>query len=186
MKKIFYILFLVGYLSGDDFLTNVEYAKKLYHNPRGISCAQCHGEKGEGSTLSAYVIELNGKRKLRDITAPRINNIKMLDFLKAFEKKRSYMPTYYLTDRELAYIYFYITRFGPKPKKDAKKQDTKEIKNKSNVDENKTKVVKDANLTSKVEKKNIIKKDSNTTKKETTKDINTTKKSKDNNETIKE
>jgi len=171
MKKIFYILFLVGYLSGDDFLTNIEYAKKLYHNPRGISCAQCHGEKGEGSTLSAYVIELNGKRKLKDIDAPRINNIKMFDFLKAFEKKRSYMPTYYLTDRELAYIYFYITKFGPKPKKDVENKKIKEIKKENKVDQNKTKVTKDINTTTNY----LTKKD----------DINITKKSKDSNETNK-
>ena len=115
MKFLFSLLFVLVTLGADDgFLSNEEYAKKLYHNPRGISCAQCHGEKGEGDRLSAYVIELDGKKKLRDIEAPAINNIKMLQFLKAFEKKRSYMPTYYLTDKELAYIYFYITKFGAK------------------------------------------------------------------------
>ncbi len=172
MKFLFGLFFVLVTLSGDDgFLSNEEYAKKLYHNPRGISCAQCHGERGEGSVLSAYVIELDGKRKLRDIKAPAINNIKMLQFLKAFEKKRSYMPTYYLTDKELAYIYFYITKFGIKKveKKDdkSKKQElTKEInttvETNSTIETNSTKIVKkivkDSNITKDTKENNETKK----------------------------
>ncbi len=140
MIKILFVLFVtLSFLKAEEsFLSDLEYAKKLYHNPRGISCAQCHGERGEGSTLSAYVIELNGKKKLRDIKAPAINNIKMFDFLKAFESKREFMPTYYLTDKELAYIYFYITRFG---KKESKKDSIKSVKLQN--DKNKTKKIDD-------------------------------------------
>ena len=140
MIKILFVLFVtLSFLKAEEsFLSDLEYAKKLYHNPRGISCAQCHGERGEGSTLSAYVIELNGKKKLRDIKAPAINNIKMFDFLKAFESKREFMPTYYLTDKELAYIYFYITRFG---KKESKKDSIKSVKLQN--DKNETKKIDD-------------------------------------------
>ena len=114
MKRLVAICFVLLSLlrAGDGFLSNDEYAKKLYNNPRGISCAQCHGEKGEGGVLSAYVIDLNGKKKLRDIIAPQINNIKMFEFLKAFEQKMDYMPIYYLTDKELAYIFFYLSKQG--------------------------------------------------------------------------
>ncbi len=147
MKFLFSLFFVLVTLGAEDgFLSNDEYAKKLYHNPRGISCAQCHGEKGEGDILSAYVIELDGKKKLRDIEAPTINSIKMLQFLKAFEKKRSYMPTYYLTDKELAYIYFYITKFGAK--KPVKKLDENITKVKK-VDINNTKNLKENNETKK-------------------------------------
>ncbi len=152
MKFLIALFFVLVALSGDDgFLSNKEYAKKLYHNPRGISCAQCHGEKGEGDRLSAYVIELDGKRKLKDIDAPAINNIKMLRFLKAFEKKRSYMPTYYLTDKELAYIYFYITKFG------AKKSVVKTDVN-TTIETNTTNTVEDTNITKNLKENNETKK----------------------------
>jgi len=161
MKFFISFLFLVSVLfAEEDFLSDIEYAKKLYHDPKGISCAQCHGEKGEGSVLSAYVIQLDGKKKLKDIEAPRINNIKMFDFLKAFEKKINYMPTYYLTDKELAYIYFYITKFG-------------KVSDENVTDTNTTNVVKEDAHETKVADKNIT---------TIAKDINNTK---DSNETIK-
>ena len=159
LSGLIVVLSLVG--AEDSFLSDNEYAKKLYHNPRGISCAQCHGEKGEGSVLSAYVIELNGKKKLRDIKAPAINNIKMYDFLKAFEVKRDYMPTYYLTDRELAYIYFYITKFGKKnsEKKEQKIDKETSLNCKVIKDTNSTKIKKvDVNITKKLKENNETKK----------------------------
>jgi len=109
--------FLVGIVSlfalanaGDSFLSNDEYARMLFQNPRGIACSSCHGERGEGGVLTSYIIKRDGKKEIKQIRAPRINDLDMKSFIKAFEKKKRYMPRYYLTDRELAYIYFYLTK----------------------------------------------------------------------------
>jgi len=77
----------------------------LYQNPRGIGCNKCHGDNGEGMVMSIYIKD--GKEK--EIKAPRINNISIHKFLMAFKKKSNLMPTYFLTQKEKAHIYYYIT-----------------------------------------------------------------------------
>ncbi|MBL0722011.1 MAG: hypothetical protein JJV88_05470 [Sulfurovum sp.] len=39
-----FIFLLPLYLIGEsDFITDLEYGEMLYNNPRGVSCASCHG-----------------------------------------------------------------------------------------------------------------------------------------------
>ena len=106
--KIFYFLILSMYLfSSEWFITNFEYGKMLYHNPRGVSCAKCHGEKAQGKIIVKY--------KNKDITikikAPNIQNITYEQLKKRllYYKKLSIMPKYdYLTNEEIEALYLYI------------------------------------------------------------------------------
>jgi hypothetical protein len=96
-----FVILLIVFLtlkSEDSFLTDSEYAAMLYKNPRGIGCHVCHGVRGEGGYVA------------RTIYAPPINKLSMNRFKIAFKKKMRYMPRYYLTNRELAYIYFYLVK----------------------------------------------------------------------------
>jgi mono/diheme cytochrome c family protein len=111
MKIVYLLSTFFLFLSADEsFLSNEEYAKMLFQNPRGIACSACHGERGEGGILTAYTIERDGEKIVKEIKAPRINNLGLKEFKKAFEKKKRYMPRYYLTEKELAYIYYYLLK----------------------------------------------------------------------------
>ncbi len=104
--------------AGESFITDEEYAKMLYKNPRGISCAKCHGEHGEGKILSTYV---SGGKTYR-ITAPPIYNISMQRFKKALKRRGRLMPQYFLTEWEMAHLYYYLLTQNPEyqRKKDKK------------------------------------------------------------------
>ena len=136
MKFLLLLILLdLSLFSVDDYLSNEEYGKRLFHNPRGIACSECHGEKGKGGILSAYVINLNGKKVLKKIPIPRINDINMTKFLKPFKDttSRRFMPTYYLTKEELAYIYYYLQKMGKESSKETEKiDDQEEIKRNDN------------------------------------------------------
>jgi hypothetical protein len=84
----------------------------LYNNPRGISCAKCHGTKAEGKVIARYKIKKRNKVITKVIKAPNIRNISYEDLKeKIFPKKRklSIMPKYdYLTKNELEALYLYI------------------------------------------------------------------------------
>ena len=101
------IVLLFGMDAFSDFITDDEYAKMLYENPRGIGCNKCHGAHGEGMILSSYM-DKNGKEVY--ISAPRIDNIPMKRFSSSFEKKSKLMPVYFLTSDEKAYLYYYLTK----------------------------------------------------------------------------
>ena len=49
-----------------SFITDYEYGRELYKNPRGIGCNECHGEKAEGMIIARY------KSKGKDITYPAL------------------------------------------------------------------------------------------------------------------
>ena len=90
-----------------DFITKDEYAKMLYQNPRGIGCDKCHGPHGEGMVLSSY---LDKKGERVEILAPAINDMPIKQFYKSFGAKSKLMPVYFLTDKEKAYLYYYLTK----------------------------------------------------------------------------
>ena len=92
-------------VADESFLSNDEYAKMLYKNPRGIGCNLCHGEYGEGKEISSYI----SSRGKVSIMGPNINKISMRRFLKALEKGNGLMPEYFLTKQEKAYLYYYIS-----------------------------------------------------------------------------
>jgi len=107
MHKIYFIILLLSssLYAEDSFITNDEYAKLLYKNPRGIGCNKCHGEKGEGMIISSF--KKGGS--LYTLRGPQINNISIRKFKKALKKAKGLMPEYFLTDLEKAYLYYYLT-----------------------------------------------------------------------------
>ena len=91
------------------FITDEEYGKMLYTNPRGIGCIKCHGKKGEKKFIAKYTNKL-GVQKL---FAPKINNKSLAIFTHVLTTKRSsksIMPTYFLTKDEIKSIYLYIAQ----------------------------------------------------------------------------
>lgn len=102
---------------GDDssFITKKEYGELLYQNPRGIGCNVCHGNKGEGKVVATY----KEKGVMKEVKAPRINNIDYEQYINNFKKKDTgLMPKYFLTKEELQTIFFYITNQNNETKKD--------------------------------------------------------------------
>ncbi len=107
MRWVIMIVFLQGAILASDFITNMEYAKMLYQNPRGIGCDKCHGPHGEGLVLSSYT---NNDGERIEIRAPRIDNLSHQRFTRVFEKHSKLMPDYFLTRLEVASLYYYLTQ----------------------------------------------------------------------------
>ncbi len=99
--------------SSDSFLSNDEYAKMLYKNPRGVGCHKCHGERGEGKEISFFMKD----NKKISLMGPRINNLTQKQFIKALKSAKRLMPEYFLTKEEKAYLYYYITKKDKNDKK---------------------------------------------------------------------
>ncbi len=110
-------LFLSFLYANDSFITNMEYAKMLYKNPRGIGCDKCHGLKGKGKTIAKY----KDKGQIKYLKAPDITNVDEELFLKTFFKRHKIMPKYFLTYQEINTLYMYIKNINKKTKKRGKK-----------------------------------------------------------------
>jgi hypothetical protein len=124
IRLFFIFLFTLLYAKNDNwFITNLEYGKMLYNNPRGISCAKCHGRKGEGKIITSY-INYKGKKiiiKTRPFKNMTFEKLKKALFhkikIKQIIKKNSnsplkfinIMPKYdYLTKNEIRALLLYI------------------------------------------------------------------------------
>ena len=105
MRVFFTVFLLVVSMFAEDFITKMEYAKMLYFNPRGIGCNLCHGKNGQGSIIARYKVK--GKREI--LKAPAINKLGLAEFSQALKKTHKVMPTYFLTDKEIDILYFYVT-----------------------------------------------------------------------------
>ncbi|MCH9814397.1 MAG: cytochrome c [Epsilonproteobacteria bacterium] len=106
----------------ESFISNDEYAKMLYKNPRGIGCDKCHGEIGEGIEISSYV---KGNKRV-SLYGPRINNLTSKRFYDALKQGNRLMPEYFLTDKEKAYLYYYLTTQNKLNQEKGEDVDTKE------------------------------------------------------------
>jgi hypothetical protein len=121
---IIILLFTLLYAQNDNwFITNLEYGKMLYNNPRGISCAKCHGKKGEGKIITSY-INFKGKKIIikttpfKNLTFEYLKKALFHEIkVKAILKKNpssalkfiNVMPKYdYLTDNEIKAILLYL------------------------------------------------------------------------------
>ena len=98
------LFFATGMIGSDSFITNFEYAKMLYKNPRGIGCDKCHGINGEGKILAKY----RKKGKTIYLKSPNIKNISKEAFFKSFKKRHKIMPRYFLTYQEINSLYYYL------------------------------------------------------------------------------
>lgn len=107
IKVKFLFLCAAVSLFGADFITQREYAKMLYENPRGISCKECHGESGKEQILE-YITH---KGKKTPFIVPNIQSVSFDEFVRALSqtrKAKSIMPTYSLTKEEIKALYAYI------------------------------------------------------------------------------
>jgi len=116
IRFLVFIFYLTSLSAKDCFISNDEYAKMLYNNPRGIGCNKCHGERGEGKVISSYI----SKNQKLSLIGPRINNISKKKFLKALKKGKRLMPEYFLTKQEKAYLFFYLQKQNKQGEKIAK------------------------------------------------------------------
>lgn len=103
-QTLLVLLFLTPLVAAESFITQDEYARQLYNNPRGISCGQCHGEKGEGKLVAAY--EHKGVKK--EFRGPAINELEYVELEVALNKRLRGMPRYFLTRSEIKALYFYL------------------------------------------------------------------------------
>ena len=116
MKYLFIFLYLSILLNGESFLTQKEYAKMLYYNPRGISCHKCHGENAKGKVLINYIHKKQNKTiKALDLT--KSSKKKFIQILSQRRDKKSIMPEYFLTIEEIEALYFYVQTMKKKKKK---------------------------------------------------------------------
>lgn len=101
-----------------DFITQFEYGRALYKNPRGIGCIKCHGANGEGKIIST--ITQGGKQK--PFTAPKIRGINFIRFESALKNPKGLMPSYNLTSSELLALYTFLNQNFKPPKAQEKAQ----------------------------------------------------------------
>jgi len=103
MKKLFiFIPFLL--FAQEDFISHYEYGEMLYANPRGVSCSECHGDIGEGTTIVEYR-DIHGKQALKGSDIRHDNLETMINSVNSYHE---IMPRYYLTDDEVKAIYDYL------------------------------------------------------------------------------
>jgi mono/diheme cytochrome c family protein len=103
MKRLLFLLpFLL--LANEDFISHYEYGEMLYDQPRGVSCAECHGESGEGRIIVEFR-DIHGKKILR---GPDIRKETLTSMINSVNSYHKIMPRYYLTDEEVKAIYDYL------------------------------------------------------------------------------
>lgn len=100
------LLFSEDNVTDDSFISHDEYGEMLYQNPRGISCAACHGILGEGKTIVSYEND-KGKIAIKGID---IRQKTLDEIIHAVSSSHKVMPRYYLTKHEAKAIYDYLQK----------------------------------------------------------------------------
>jgi cytochrome c553 len=90
----------------ESFISDYEYGEMLYNNPRGVSCAECHGASGEGKTIIHYQ-DIHGEKEIR---GSDIRKNSLIEMIKAVNSYHKVMPRYYLSDDEVKMIYNYLQK----------------------------------------------------------------------------
>jgi len=90
--------------SEESFISDYEYGEMLYNNPRGVSCAQCHGESGQGKVIVSYK---EGKKR-KTISGEDIRHKTLDQMIHSVSSYHAVMPRYYLTHKEVQTIYEYL------------------------------------------------------------------------------
>lgn len=104
MRYLYFLLLPITIFADASFITPMEYASQLYKNPRGIGCFKCHGEYGEGKVIANYI----HKKQQKSFSAPAINMLDYNYFREALNKRLTGMPRYFLTEKEIRSLYFYL------------------------------------------------------------------------------
>lgn len=106
MHWIFLLFLTFTFSKAESFITKEEYAAGLYHNPRGVGCHLCHGEKGEGKLIARY--KEKGENKI--FAGKPIHKLSFREFYDKVNSRIIGMPRYYLTDTEIQTLYYYLHR----------------------------------------------------------------------------
>jgi mono/diheme cytochrome c family protein len=104
MRGMLFLLLPFWLFAKSSFITPMEYATSLYKNPRGIGCHKCHGESGEGRVVAKY----EHKNEKKSFVGPPINSISFNDFFTSLNVRKNGMPRYFLTQKEIKALYFYL------------------------------------------------------------------------------
>ncbi len=105
MKRLLLLLpLLLG--ANEDFISHYEYGEMLYNNPRGVSCSQCHGKDGAGTTIVEFR-DIHGKQTIK---GSDIRKDSLQTMINSVNKYHEIMPRYYLTDEEVHAIYDYLQK----------------------------------------------------------------------------
>ena len=105
MKRLLFVLpLLLG--ANEDFISHYEYGEMLYSNPRGVSCSQCHGKDGAGTTIVEFR-DIHGKQAIK---GSDIRNESLQSMINSVNSYHEIMPRYYLTDEEVKAIYDYLQK----------------------------------------------------------------------------
>ena len=103
-RYILFLSLLFTSLFAESFITEEEYGKYLYSNPRGVSCSACHGIDAKGKVIATYFDKGTPKK----LETNAITNLDYKRFAKALRKQKSVMPRYYLSNKETKALYNYI------------------------------------------------------------------------------
>ncbi|MDD5401309.1 MAG: cytochrome c [Sulfurimonas sp.] len=104
MRDVLLLLLPISLFAQASFITPMEYASSLYKNPRGIGCQNCHGVFGEGRVVARY----EHKNEKKSFSGPEINSMNFNDFFTALNVRKNGMPRYFLTQKEIQALYFYV------------------------------------------------------------------------------
>ncbi|SFV58959.1 hypothetical protein MNB_SV-8-236 [hydrothermal vent metagenome] len=107
IKQILLLCSLLGtkfIYADEDFISHYEYGEMLYQNPRGVSCLQCHGDSGEGTTIVEFR-DIHGKQAIKGSDIRKESLQAMIHAVNSYHK---IMPRYYLTEEEVKAIYDYL------------------------------------------------------------------------------
>ena len=107
------LFFVISLLSAEDFISEFEYGQMLYQNPRGVSCAPCHGDRGQGAQIARYRTKGGKEVALR---GPDIRSSTLKTITEAVKKGPGVMPRYFLTKEEIHAIYTYIRQVKEREK----------------------------------------------------------------------
>lgn len=138
MRLLIVLALFFQLISAEDFISEFEYGQMLYKDPRGVSCAACHGKVGEGAFIASY-IDSEGKK--REFSGSDIRGLSLEKFKRAIASGGKIMPKYYLTKKESEAIYKYIQLVNNYMKKeDSAAQDDEigDINSSDLIDENET------------------------------------------------
>lgn len=107
MLRIALFVLLCAAYAEESFITQFEYGKMLYENPRGIGCHHCHGSEGQGQEVARYQTK---KGTFLVLKGGVINNLSLEDFKRSLQSGNRVMPRYYLTDDEINAIHLYLQK----------------------------------------------------------------------------
>ena len=132
MKFLFAVTIFLKIVWAEDFISEFEYGQMLYKDPRGVSCASCHGKVGDGSYIASYV-DKDGKK--HDFYAPDIRKLSLAEFKQAVSAGGKLMPKYYLTNKESEAIYKYIQVVNNYQKESTEREE-ESVESNSTLDDN--------------------------------------------------